>query len=1055
MRTTLTPRSVKQTFAEITSLIGTFLLMMGLSPPTLAANANDRVIEEVIVTGSYIKGSPEDAELPIDVISSDDLLKTGSPSIVEMIRNLGVTTANLGETNQFTTGGQSNEGLATVNLRGLGSSRTLVLINGRRHVADDIVGVDIAAIPKSAIGRVEILKDGAAAVYGSDAIGGVVNFIMREEFEGFEVGGSFQHIDASDGDWEINGIWGTSGDNWNWIVAAEYAERGELPIRERDWALVDTDRNRPGGWSGIANPASGRYIYARSAVSSAQFIVEDKDGNVTTETYELDPTKTTIAQPFNDPQCQNLGAIRTHDDSCGFNYAWFDNLIEETETTNAYTAFNLDLSDNHRLHFEALYSEVDIPAWKTSPSYPPQSLFGPDRRIPVDHPGRVDFESTYSIANTRSIPLSSAVSLIAPNSVPPGSKVTDIVGGADTLSSLATDNILALYSINRAFGVQGAFGTGEPEAAQRVTETERYVIGLEGVLFNEELNYDISVSYSKRDRFIGGQDMYVERMGLALRGYGGPNCTLPDVVQNPDGSYSLAAGATAPGTNGCEYYNPFSRALQYSAVNGATNPDYNPAVANSDELSRWLIGERGWNRENELLVFQAVFSGQTDWELPGGTIGYAFGAQTRNEQYVSDFWDISDRSVNPCPYTLPVSAALGLVSADQLTPNCSSPTGVAAFLAASDEEQTERTVYSFFGELAIPLTEDVDIQAALRFEDYGGNVGASLDPKLAVNWRITEGLSLRGSASTTFRGPPQSILGGTGTALSYVAPTGAFKAIDTVGNPNLSSESAVSTNFGVIYQNDRFYGSLDWWSFAFEDSFQTESFGDIISAYGSNNCTGDGTVPTDSAVCNELRSHIFPVAAHTRLAATERIVVNWINGQDIDTSGIDLSLKYDFAEAFGGSFGLGFDGTYLLEYDRADQLDISGTVTLARGGDLAGFLNYNQGPSFTSKPEIQASASLTFENDDHYAGLILRHVGSYDDTAAPADLAHLATIDSQTTFDGHYVFGGLEGWKMSLSIINIADEDPPEARGDLAYDPFTHNAFGRTIKLGVTYSLEQ
>jgi hypothetical protein len=79
----------------------------------------------------------------------------------------------------------------------------------------------------------------------------------------------------------------------------------------------------------------------------------------------------------------------------------------------------------------------------------------------------------------------------------------------------------------------------------------------------------------------------------------------------------------------------------------------------------------------------------------------------------------------------------------------------------------------------------------------------------------------------------------------------------------------------------------------------------------------------------------------------------------------------------------------------------------------------------------------------------------YDDTGAPADLSHLATIESHTTFDGHYVFAGLEDWTMSLSIVNIADEDPPEARGDLAYDPFTHNAFGRLIKLGVTYSMEQ
>ena len=155
---------------------------------------------------------------------------------------------------------------------------------------------------------------------------------------------------------------------------------------------------------------------------------------------------------------------------------------------------------------------------------------------------------------------------------------------------------------------------------------------------------------------------------------------------------------------------------------------------------------------------------------------------------------------------------MGIVDADQLSPNCTAPTGVAAFLAATAEQSTERTVYGVFGELAIPVTEDIDVQAALRFEDYGGEVGGSIDPKIAVSWRVTDELSVRGSASTTFRGPPQSLLSGTGTALSYVAPTLAFKAIDTVGNPNLGSEEAVSTNVGVVYQTDNFYGSVDYLS---------------------------------------------------------------------------------------------------------------------------------------------------------------------------------------------------------------------------------------------------
>jgi outer membrane receptor protein involved in Fe transport len=197
-------------------------------------------------------------------------------------------------------------------------------------------------------------------------------------------------------------------------------------------------------------------------------------------------------------------------------------------------------------------------------------------------------------------------------------------------------------------------------------------------------------------------------------------------------------------------------------LSGTDNADYNAAVANSDGLLRHLIGERGAQSDNELLVFQAVFSGTTGVELAGGNIGYAFGAQSRNEQFDYSLYDIVNRSVNPCPYTSPVAAALGIVDAEQLSPNCTAPTGVAAFLAATDEQSTERTVYGVFGELAIPVTEDIDVQAALRFEDYGGEVGGSIDPKIAVSWRVTDELSVRGSASTTFRGPPPELALGHG-----------------------------------------------------------------------------------------------------------------------------------------------------------------------------------------------------------------------------------------------------------------------------------------------------
>ena len=190
------------------------------------------------MTGSYIQGSAEDAALPVDVISRSDLEAIGNPTLIEMVRNMGVSSGNLGETNQFDTrAAQGNEGVVTVNLRGLGSARTLVLINNRRHVATESLGVDISMIPSIALERIEVLKDGAAATYGSDAIGGVVNFITRDRHEGLEVRGSFMDISDSDGDSSISLIYGGKTPETHYALSFEYAQRSELKIRDRDWAL--------------------------------------------------------------------------------------------------------------------------------------------------------------------------------------------------------------------------------------------------------------------------------------------------------------------------------------------------------------------------------------------------------------------------------------------------------------------------------------------------------------------------------------------------------------------------------------------------------------------------------------------------------------------------------------------------------------------------------------------------------------------------------------------------------------------------------------------------
>ncbi|MGB5078073.1 MAG: TonB-dependent receptor plug domain-containing protein, partial [Sphingorhabdus sp.] len=144
----------------------------------------------IIVTGSRIKRDPNDSALPLQVITTDDLSREGINSPEQLISYLssnGNGADNLASNADVTTGAQrGTNGLSAANLRGQGSASTLVLLNGRRVAAHGLTGsaVDVNQIPMAALERVEVLKDGASAIYGTDAIGGVINFITKSNFQG-------------------------------------------------------------------------------------------------------------------------------------------------------------------------------------------------------------------------------------------------------------------------------------------------------------------------------------------------------------------------------------------------------------------------------------------------------------------------------------------------------------------------------------------------------------------------------------------------------------------------------------------------------------------------------------------------------------------------------------------------------------------------------------------------------------------------------------------------------------------------------------------------------
>ncbi len=201
----------------------------------------------VVVTGSAIEEPAVDLPYAVEILNRELQKEQGSLQAVDLIKNLTASSGVIGEANSWYNdqGTAVPENVANVNLRGLGASRTLVLLNGRRQTAlpARLFGgrfVDINAFPSIAVDRIEVLKEGAAAIYGSDAVAGVANFVTRDEFTGFEVSLSHESMDGG-GDSTAGAIWGgkLGGSDHHLVFSLERAERSHLGARERSYTLQD------------------------------------------------------------------------------------------------------------------------------------------------------------------------------------------------------------------------------------------------------------------------------------------------------------------------------------------------------------------------------------------------------------------------------------------------------------------------------------------------------------------------------------------------------------------------------------------------------------------------------------------------------------------------------------------------------------------------------------------------------------------------------------------------------------------------------------------------
>jgi iron complex outermembrane recepter protein len=251
-----------------------------------AVAQNSQSLQRVEITGSNIKRTDTETASPVQVLTREDIEKTGKQTIQEVLR--GVTADGLGSIpSSFTNGFAS--GSAAVSLRGLGVNSTLVLLNGRRMttygLADDGTRnfVDLNSLPLEAVERIEVLKDGASAIYGADAIGGVVNIILRKNYVGKSIGGSFGMSGHSDGQttraFGSIGVGDIDADKYNVFMTLEASKQDNIWSKDRGFigqtnltslGFYDVTNGQPRPWFGAGPTANSPYGLIRNPANNAR-----------------------------------------------------------------------------------------------------------------------------------------------------------------------------------------------------------------------------------------------------------------------------------------------------------------------------------------------------------------------------------------------------------------------------------------------------------------------------------------------------------------------------------------------------------------------------------------------------------------------------------------------------------------------------------------------------------------------------------------------------------------------------------------------------------------
>ncbi len=982
---------------------------LGGLPGTAVAQTSQQAneLEQIVVTGSRIKRTDLTSSSPVAVVDAAEFELSGTVNVEQLLNTLPQVIPG------FTAfSNNPGNGAATVDLRGIGSTRTLVLVNGRRHMFFDATQrADLNTIPSALISRTEVVTGGASAVYGSDAIGGVVNFIMKDNFEGIELNSQYDITSRGDGDRFSIDL--TMGGNFadgrgNAVVYANYFDRDPVMQADRAFsrdALVDdVDANgnpilSPGG---SASVPAGRFagfplgvaLEARPGVQAAM-----RNAGINPDTLNA----------FGVIGETGGGLRNFQNPGDAFNYAPtnFLQIPQERWLIGGMSTF--DITDNIEAYFEGSFASNRV-----SQELAPTPITGPFN-FNTDNPflsaavqdllAEIDRTEGSTIAaiqrDENGDPIRDedgnfVVARDADNAVLferdvdgiPILGTRDPVTGAviPGFASSAGDGLVSL-SVGRRLNEVGPRHVRDERNSWRVVTGLRGDIGDAGDNFLTNLSYDAYYLYSRtlntsrqfgnvsRSRF---QDALLRQDGA-------------DPILNISGENSISQAA--------------ADAIRINATNV---------------------------EESQLQVASGIISGDFV-ELPAGPLGFAFGTE----------WRSVSAEFNP---------DFALSSGDVVGFNAGQPTAGGY------------NVWELFGEVRVPLLADlpfarsVELNAAFRYSDYSlDNVGGVWTYAGGLDWAISDDIALRGQFQRAVRAPnvdelfggqaqgfpsaqdpcAQASAASDATIRDLCAATGVpAGAIGTTGvqpntqiqglfggNPNLKEETSDTFTVGAVFTPTAVPGlsvTVDYYNIEIDD-FITVLGGSLNNVL---NLCYNVVQDINSQFCQAINRN-----ADGTISEPNVVEVLNANIAKLKTDGIDLQVNYGMDLGFGmlsnnATMDIGFMGTWVNRNNFTPVAELPDDINRC-----AGAFGNTCAEVF---PEFKTNTRVTFRDGPLTASLRWRWIDSVQDEqiklsgVLPSELA-APSLGSQNYFDlsGSYdvttnlqVFGGVD---------NLFDNKPPIA----------------------------